>query len=105
MKQILDRSGFHTLLAGTGTKALEIARTQRVDLVLSDIGLPDMNGYQLITALWTGCPLKGIALTGFEQSDTRRRAGFSEQIVKPVEIDHLLTAIQRALGDRTHVCS
>src|SRR4029078_12644257 len=51
LKATFRNSGLRVLTAGTGTQALDLARTERPDLVLLDVGLPEMNGYEVCRAL------------------------------------------------------
>ncbi len=70
----------------------------RFDLVLSDLGLPDGNGFDLMKNLSTTYGLRGIALSGFGmEADLKRSAesGFEEHLVKPVDLDHLHRAIEK----------
>ena len=69
------------------------------DLVISDIGLPDGNGYDLMAGLRAEQQLKGIALTGYGmESDIARSqtAGFLLHLTKPIRADELETAIATA---------
>ncbi len=82
--------------------ALEMARAHPPDVALLDIGLPDMDGYELAAALRAalpGAPLGLIALSGYGQPADRSRsdaAGFSAHLVKPVDLATLQDAISRA---------
>ena len=98
---LLELMGLQVRVAGNGNVALAEARTRRPDVMLVDIGLPGMNGYQLARAIRSDPALAGImlvALTGYGQEDDRRQAllaGFDHHLVKPVEVDH----IQRLLAE------
>ena len=66
---------------------------------ISDVGLPDGNGTDIIRYLRTTQPIRGIAISGFGMdSDIRKslEAGFSEHLVKPVKLEKLEAAIARA---------
>ena len=81
-------------------QAVEKARTQDFDLVISDIGLPDRSGYELMRELRTGKGLRGIALSGFGMEhdvSKARAAGFSEHLTKPINFERLEEAIQNLL--------
>jgi len=86
--------------------ALEIAREHPPDVALLDIGLPEMDGYQLAAALRAqqqDAPLALIALSGYGQPADQSRsvaAGFSAHLVKPVDLAALQDAISRASNDR-----
>ena len=100
MKMMLERRGYQITLAHSATQAVEKARTQDFDLLISDIGLPDRSGYELMRELGASKGLRGIALSGFgmEQDVTKARAaGFSEHLTKPINFERLERAIQNLL--------
>jgi CheY-like chemotaxis protein len=86
----------------SATDALERAESFAADVVLLDIGLPDMDGYEVARNLRGRPALAGlqiIALTGYGQQDDMRRAeaaGFDNYLVKPVDF----VALNRALAKR-----
>jgi CheY-like chemotaxis protein len=81
-------------------------QTGEFDLVISDIGLPDQNGYDLMAALRALKPdLPGIALSGYGMEDDlarSRAAGFQNHLVKPVTIGMLEDAIAGIPSIATH---
>jgi CheY-like chemotaxis protein len=88
-----------------GATALLAAEAYHPDLVLLDIGLPGMNGYEVARAIRARPVLQGavlVALTGYGGEDDRRRsreAGFDHHLVKPVGLDALrglLASVARA---------
>jgi len=91
LAQILDASGHRTNLAHDGMQALAIARDVRPDVILLDIGLPGMDGYEVARRLRETEGLERvllIALTGYGQERDRVRsaeAGFDHHLVKPVD--------------------
>jgi signal transduction histidine kinase/ActR/RegA family two-component response regulator len=100
MKMMLERRGYRVTVAHTADQAMEKVRQAEFDLVISDIGLPDRSGYELMQELSTTRGLRGIALSGFgmENDVTRARAaGFSEHLTKPINFDRLDEAIQSLL--------
>src|SRR5437016_4131527 len=102
MKMMLERRGYRVTIAHTADQAVEKARHEEFDLVISDIGLPDRSGYDLMRELSTMKGLCGIALSGFgmENDVSRARtAGFSEHLTKPINFDRLDEAIQMLLGE------
>jgi signal transduction histidine kinase/CheY-like chemotaxis protein len=102
MKMMLERRGYRVTLAHTADQAVEKAGLTEFDLVISDIGLPDRSGYELMQELSTTKGLRGIALSGFgmENDVSRARAaGFSEHLTKPINFDRLDEAIQMLLGE------
>ena len=77
--------------------ALAVAATHSVDLVISDIGLPDGNGIDLMRQLAKRHGLRGIALSGYGMPEDRaktRQAGFLAHLVKPINFDQLQSALQ-----------
>ena len=100
MKMMLERRGYRVTVAHTADQASEKAQHAEFDLVISDIGLPDRSGYELMRELSTTRGLRGIALSGFgmENDVSRARAsGFSEHLTKPINFDRLEEAIQALL--------
>ena len=70
------------------------------DLIISDIGLPDRSGYELMRELQTMRGLRGIALSGFGMEhdvNKARAAGFSEHLTKPINFERLEEAIRHLL--------
>ncbi len=91
---LLELSGHSVELAGDGPSGIEAVRRVRPEVVLVDIGLPGLDGYQVAAALraeW-GANLRLVALTGYGQPEDRTRAlaaGFDAHLVKPVDPDRL----------------
>jgi CheY-like chemotaxis protein len=91
----------HTVqIARTGIEGLEAARAEKPDVVLLDIGLPKMNGYdvarQLVNERTNGCPLV-IAVTGYGQEADRQRsaeAGIDLHLLKPVDHEQLVSTLR-----------
>ncbi len=85
--------------AGDIAAARRLADTHVFDLVLSDLGLPDGSGLDLMIELRGRYGLEGIAVSGYGMEEDFRRsreAGFREHLVKPVTLDQLTSAIARA---------
>lgn len=100
MKLLLERKGYHVSIAPSVGAALELAARENFDLLISDIGLPDGSGIDLIQTLSERRPVKGIALSGFGMEEDVRRsieAGFAEHLIKPVSYQKLREAIERIL--------
>ena len=101
MKMMLERRGYQITLAHSAEQAVKEAGKHNFDLLISDIGLPDRSGYELMHELQHK-GLRGIALTGFgmEHDVNRARdAGFSEHLTKPINFERLEEAIQNLLAD------
>jgi CheY-like chemotaxis protein len=98
MKLLLRRLGYEVLAAENMTDALQIAEEQPFDILLSDIGLPDGSGLELLKRIRLMCAVPALALSGFgtdEDVERSREAGFSDHLTKPVSIDRLQAAIAR----------
>jgi signal transduction histidine kinase len=111
MARMLRRSGFHVTVAASIAQGLaETAvahetvdangRTHPIRLVISDIGLPDGSGTELMRELSEKYHLPGIALSGFGMEDDVRRAeaaGFWRHLTKPVDFEILLATVREVL--------
>jgi signal transduction histidine kinase/CheY-like chemotaxis protein len=100
MKMMLERRGYRVTLAHTADQAVERTRHEEFDFVISDIGLPDRSGYELMEELSASKGLRGIALSGFGmESDVNRAraAGFSEHLTKPINFERLEESINNLL--------
>jgi len=99
MAELLFLYGHEVRTAANGAMALEVAAQFEPHLVLSDIGLPGMDGYQLAPALRRiagGRRVVLAAVTGYGQSSDRERAisaGFDHHLIKPLTADALLKFI------------
>ncbi len=90
--RLLKSSG-HTVVAAPGVaEARRCVAEQTVDFVISDLGLPDGNGIELMKGLRDSYGLRGIALSGYGMEEDLRRshdAGFVAHLVKPVDFNEL----------------
>jgi CheY-like chemotaxis protein len=96
MQLLLRRLGYEVLAAENMTDALQIAEEQPFDILLSDIGLPDGSGLELLKRIRQTRDVPALALSGFgmdEDIERSRDAGFSDHLTKPVNIDRLQAAI------------
>lgn len=97
LTQLLMRRSYKVVTAGSIAEARVVAAGQSFNLVVSDIGLPDGNGYDLMAELQKNGAVKGIALTGYgmEQDVARsRQAGFVAHLTKPISIQSLEIALK-----------
>jgi len=100
MKMMLERRGYHITVAYSADQAVEKTRQEDFDLLISDIGLPDRSGYELMRELRESKGLPGIALSGFGMENDvskARAAGFSEHLTKPINFERLEEAIRHLL--------
>lgn len=99
----LLHAGYEVQMASCGPEALEVASLERFDVIVSDIGMPGMNGYELAQALrempaCSGVPM--IAVTGFSVYDDKGRAlqsGFNAHLTKPINPMALLELIEKLI--------
>lgn len=95
LRELLEMRGHAVDIAGTGTEALEVLRRDAKELVLCDIGLPGMSGYDVAHAIRGDASLRDtllVALTGYGQPEDRERsarAGFDAHVTKPVSMAEL----------------
>ena len=107
----LHQGGHQTHTAHDGVEAIEATTRLQPDLVLLDIGLPDLNGYEVARRIREehkhGCGPVLVALSGWGQDEDRRRskeAGFDAHLVKPVDVIALGNLLLD-LGARKHEVS
>ena len=101
LTMLLELMGNEVSVAYDGEQALAIAKEIKPDVVLLDIGLPRMNGYEVARQIrqepWGSNPTL-VAITGWgqtEDKDLSRESGFDHHLVKPVDHDQLLNLIQK----------
>jgi CheY-like chemotaxis protein/two-component sensor histidine kinase len=97
---LLKAAGHEVFTAYDGRTAIKLAEEARPGVVLLDIGMPEVSGYDVARAIrresW-GRSMRLVALTGWGQAEHRRRsleAGFDEHLVKPVELEVLENLLQ-----------
>jgi PAS domain S-box-containing protein len=105
--RLIEEQGGHCTLADSGADALRIMSEENVNILISDIGMPDFDGYQLIKKIRTldgsSRNLPAIALTAYARNDDRQRAllaGFQMHLSKPVEPRELIAGIASLLNLR-----
>lgn len=98
---LLELEGHHVQVARDGTSAIALARTMTPDLVLCDIGLPDIDGYAVARALRSADPERRtrlVAVSGYALPEDLRRAaeaGFEAHLPKPPPLAELMALIAR----------
>jgi signal transduction histidine kinase/CheY-like chemotaxis protein len=108
LQQILRHSGATTLAASSAGTALALLEREQPDVIVSDIGMPDVDGFELMRrirrrAASAGGSIPAIALTAFTRQDDRHKAmqaGFNGYLAKPVEPGSLVAHIAEAVGQR-----
>lgn len=104
LSRLLRRSGHTVVTASSVAAARALAATQSFDLVISDIGLPDGSGNELMAGLHARHGLRGIALTGYGMEEDERRAresGFVAHLTKPVDFDQLRRTLAQVAASNT----
>ena len=100
MGKILKRQEYRVLYADTGAQGLEIIRSQCPDIILLDLGLPDMNGFEIIREVrtWTSTPIIVIsARTAEQEKVSALDLGADDYITKPFGTSELLARIRASL--------
>ena len=101
LEDLLRASGYRTLAATTGDRAIELASEHQPDLVLMDIRLPDIDGVEALSRLRADertASIPVLAVTAQAMHGDRERfldAGFDDYIAKPVDVRRLLDAVRR----------
>jgi PAS domain S-box-containing protein len=105
--RLIEERGAHCALAESGAEALRVLQEQQIDIMVSDIGMPDLDGYELIRRI-RALPgavknIPAIALTAYARADDRQRAllaGYQMHLAKPVEPRELIAGIASLLKVR-----
>ncbi len=96
LARLLKHFGHDISIADSTHSALEILKSKTLDVVLSDIGLPDGSGYEVIAEAKRSQQVRGIALTGFGMEEDIKRskeAGFDFHLTKPVDFQELRSVL------------
>lgn len=100
-QHLLRLDGNQVSLALDVATAVRYLESERFDLLITDIELPDGNGLDLLQRARAHGPIKGIVVSGHGEEPHRekaRQAGFDEYLLKPVDLVAVRTAIARVLG-------
>lgn len=104
VRRLLLAFGYQVVEAENASRALEIVKTQRPDLILMDINMPDVDGYTLTNELKMMPNLMGVpivAITANVMKGDRERtlsAGCDGYIEKPIDVDRFIEQVERFLG-------
>jgi PAS domain S-box-containing protein len=104
--RLLEECGAHVLLAVDADQAMDVLRSEPVDILISDIGMAGADGYQLIGQVRALkderlATIPAVAVTAYARADDRRRlllAGFQMHMAKPVEPHELVAGISSLMG-------
>src|SRR5689334_1867545 len=107
VQMTLELAGYRVCTAGTGIEALAVLQAQPIDLILTDIGMPQLDGYQLCRRVradgrWSAIPL--LFLTARRAEEDIRYAkslGADDYLMKPIEPEDLLAAVDTCLRLRS----
>jgi len=109
LRFLLDSAGAITQTARNAEDALEIIETWEPDILISDLGMPNVDGYELIKRIRTGASrhvkLPAVALTALTRVEDRVKAlaaGYHMHVAKPVEPTELLTVVASLAALRKH---
>jgi two-component system cell cycle response regulator DivK len=104
-RDFLHRSGFRTADAHNGYQALEKAKQLRPDLIVTDLAVPGMDGFEFCRALQQSratCDIPILAITGhaeyLDDPERFRHAGISHVLMKPCEMDEVVRELRRMLN-------
>jgi len=109
MARLLELGGHQVIVAHDGPSAVEAAGRHRPDVVILDIGLPGMTGYEVARRLRTepyGRTMRLIAVTGYGQEKDRAlalEAGFDHHLTKPIELEELAKILEEVPTSRDAV--
>ena len=101
-EQMLSQSGYHVLCTSRGADALDVLEKEKIDLLISDVIMPEMDGYELVARVKEKYPdVKVLLMSGF--SDTRHENMVDEALhknllAKPFKLQSLLKKIRDLLN-------
>jgi hypothetical protein len=105
MQRVLEERGATVSAASGGAEALRMMDTRRADALISDIGMPGMDGYQLMRAIRANEPidrrLPALAVTAFARGEDRKKAllaGYHLHVAKPVDVRELVVVVAGLVG-------
>lgn len=110
LRKLLETSGARVFEASGGHQGLSILDESRPMIIISDVGMPEMDGYEFVrtlrtrTDIWASTPV--IALTAFARPEDKKEAlaaGFSAHLAKPVKTNDLLRTVKSVLAEARQV--
>ncbi|GEM_PF-6245211 len=110
LKRFLEKGNFQVLKANTGTEALEIAREKAINLIITDVNMPEMSGYELCANIKEDSSLKDIpvavvtALSGMDTLFKCLSNNVDYLFTKPYDSEYILSTVSRILRDQSNNC-
>jgi CheY-like chemotaxis protein len=101
VKEVLESGGYEVLTAGNGREAMKCLRRNIVDLVITDLVMPEQEGIETIRAIRRGQPgMKILAMSGSAAPhlSTARKLGAQDSIQKPFSLESLLAKVEQLLA-------
>ena len=104
LTQVLEKNGFETLVASDGEEAITVAANSQPDLILMDVVMPGMNGFQATRQLARNPDTSAIPVVMVTSKDQETdriwglRQGAVDYLMKPVKQDELLAAVRASIG-------
>jgi CheY-like chemotaxis protein len=99
LRMTLELAGYQVWTANTGIEALAVLQAQPIDLIITDIEMPQLDGYQLCRRVrageqWSAVPLLVLSAHGDEEDMRYAKAlGANDYLLKPIEPEDLLAAV------------
>lgn len=100
LETIFAQEGASVTTASSATEALDVVATRKPGLIISDLGMPEMDGYEFlkrVRRLPGMSEIPAIAVSGYASEEDRKRAlavGYTALVAKPIDVDALFTLIQ-----------
>jgi DNA-binding response OmpR family regulator len=99
MQRLLVKAGYQVLTSPTRSDAITTAGTNKLDLLIVDLGLPDGSGLSLLNETRkVQPPLKGIVVSGYDIGEVVFNAGYAAQMIKPIEFPRLVSLVETVLS-------
>ncbi|HWF43987.1 MAG TPA: response regulator [Candidatus Kapabacteria bacterium] len=102
VKMLLERQGYSVRVSASSAQAIDTIKNEPVDLIISDIGLPDESGLMMLKKIRKISDVPAIALSGFGSDDDIQRsheAGFQKHLTKPFNLQKFRDTIAHLLGN------
>ena len=103
MRELLESEGANVTIADSGAQGIELAEQSRFDVIMSDIGMPVIDGHKMMSEIrrgTTNAETPSIALTGYgtlRDVDKAKSAGFTLHLRKPIDLQALIDAVLQAV--------